>query len=87
VYGLFQNHARTPQGKLLLRQYFLRPSQDIEVINARLYSIYIFIKPENATSLLDLTKNLAQVRLFNYPQLQPCCSLDNVLNVVYRSKT
>ncbi|RMZ88581.1 hypothetical protein DV736_g4193, partial [Chaetothyriales sp. CBS 134916] len=36
VFGLFQHHARTPQGKAQLRTIFLRPSLDVNVINERL---------------------------------------------------
>lgn len=62
VYGLFHHLARTPQGKFLLRQYFLRPSLNLEVINERLDTINVFVRPDNANPLTDLSKNLAQVK-------------------------
>ncbi|KAI9685968.1 MAG: MutS protein msh5 [Bathelium mastoideum] len=62
VYGLFHHLARTPQGKYLLRQYFLRPSLNLEVINERLDTISVFVRPDNTNSLTDLSKNLAQVK-------------------------
>ena len=62
IYGLFHHLARTPQGKFLLRQYFLRPSLNIEVINERLDTISVFVRPDNANQLSDLTKSLAQVK-------------------------
>ncbi|KAI9656836.1 MAG: MutS protein msh5 [Bathelium mastoideum] len=62
VYGLFHHLARTPQGKYLLRQYFLRPSLNLEVINERLDTISVFVRPDNTDSLADLSKNLAQVK-------------------------
>ncbi|KAF2182192.1 hypothetical protein K469DRAFT_636979 [Zopfia rhizophila CBS 207.26] len=62
VYGLFHHLARTPQGKYLLRQYFLRPSLNLEVINERLDTISAFLRPENATPLETLVKNLQSVK-------------------------
>ena len=62
IYGLFHHLARTPQGKYLLRQFFLRPSLNLEVINERLDTISVFIRPDNANPLTDLTKNLVQVK-------------------------
>ncbi|OCT44270.1 DNA mismatch repair protein [Cladophialophora carrionii] len=52
--GLFLQHAKSPQGRVQLRQAFLRPSLDIEYINSRLDFISVFVRPENqAESLLD----------------------------------
>ncbi|KAF2264564.1 hypothetical protein CC78DRAFT_580350 [Lojkania enalia] len=62
VYGLFHHLARTPQGKRLLRQYFLRPSLNLDVINERLDAIGVFLRPENATILEVLMKNLRSVQ-------------------------
>lgn len=62
VYGLFHNLARTPQGKFLLRQYFLRPSLNPQVINERLETIGVFLRVENAAPLESLVKNLQSVK-------------------------
>jgi DNA mismatch repair protein MSH5 len=62
VYGLFQTLARTPQGKLLLRQYFLRPSTNFEVINERLESISFLLRTENAEQMDTLIKNLGSIK-------------------------
>ncbi|KAK7535827.1 muts domain V-domain-containing protein [Phyllosticta citribraziliensis] len=62
VYGLFHHLARTPQGKTLLRQYFLRPSTDLNVINQRLFSISVFLRPDNGTAMDNLTNILKRVR-------------------------
>lgn len=62
VYGLFHHLARTPQGKYLLRQYFLRPSLNLEVIDERLDTITAFLRPENADTMANLVKDLQQVR-------------------------
>ncbi|KAL8652401.1 MAG: hypothetical protein Q9210_002702, partial [Variospora velana] len=62
VYGLFHHLARTPQGKSLLRQYFLRPSLDIDVINERLETSSVFVRPDNSRLLDSLTKSLGQIK-------------------------
>ncbi|KAF2145739.1 uncharacterized protein K452DRAFT_244048, partial [Aplosporella prunicola CBS 121167] len=62
VYGLFHHLARTPQGKLLLRQYFLRPSLNLEVITQRLDAVAAFLQPENASVTTSLVKNLRSVK-------------------------
>jgi DNA mismatch repair protein MSH5 len=61
VYGLFHHLARTPQGRFLLRQYFLRPSLNIDVINKRLDTVGTFIRPENDSAMDTLVQNLKQV--------------------------
>ncbi|KAI4115013.1 MAG: hypothetical protein LQ345_004311 [Seirophora villosa] len=62
VYGLFYRFARTPQGKNLLRQYFLRPSADIDVINERLDASSVFLRPDNTRLLDSMTKSLGQIK-------------------------
>lgn len=62
VYGLFQNLARTPQGKHLLRQYFLRPSLEINVINERFNTASVFLRPENDHALRSIAKSLGQIK-------------------------
>ncbi|KAF2866754.1 muts domain V-domain-containing protein [Massariosphaeria phaeospora] len=62
VYGLFHHLARTPQGKYLLRQYFLRPSLNPDVINERLDTVSMFVRPENAATLDVLVKNMKTVK-------------------------
>ena len=62
VYGLFHHFARTPQGKQLLRQYFLRPSTDIAVINEKLDTATVFLRPDNHGPLVNITKSLGQIK-------------------------
>lgn len=62
VYGLFHGFAKTSQGRALLRQYFLRPSTTMAVINERLDTITVLARPENADALDKLVKGLAKVR-------------------------
>lgn len=62
VYGLFQNQARTTQGRALLRQYFLRPSLNLDVINERLQTVGVLLRPENSAVLDQLDDCLGRVK-------------------------
>lgn len=62
IYGLFHNLARTPQGKHRLRQYFLRPSLDITIINERLDTATVFLRPDHSGLLDSIAKNLGQIK-------------------------
>jgi len=61
VYGLFHHLANTPQGKYLLRQQFLRPNVDIDVINQRLDTLSTLLSPTNASPFSEITKGLASI--------------------------
>ncbi|KAF2428685.1 hypothetical protein EJ08DRAFT_324329 [Tothia fuscella] len=62
VYGLFHHLARTPQGKQLLRQYFLRPSVSLVTISERLDAVSVFVRPDNASLLEDLVKDMKVIK-------------------------
>lgn len=62
LYGLFYRFAKTPQGKHLLRQYFLMPSLNLDIINQRLDAISTLTCPENAEALKGLTKCLKHIQ-------------------------
>ncbi|KAF2276083.1 mismatch repair protein 5 [Westerdykella ornata] len=62
VYGLFHHLAKTPQGKILLRQYFLRPSLAPDIIDERLDTISAFLRPENSGTMDSLVKDLQSIR-------------------------
>ena len=62
VYGLFHHFARTPQGKALLRQWFLRPSLDLNVINERLDTASVFLRPDNHVYMEDIIKGLKEIK-------------------------
>lgn len=62
VYGLFHHLARTPQGKSRLRQYFLRPSIDLETINARQNFVTILIRPDNSPALEKMVSALKRIK-------------------------
>ena len=62
VYGLFQHLAKTAQGRRLLRQMFLRPSLNMDVINERHNSISVFLRPENAAPIGQLANTMKGVK-------------------------
>lgn len=62
IYGLFHHFARTPQGKRLLKQLFLRPSTDPTVIGQRHEFISVFLRPENDPTLGQLIKSLKNIK-------------------------
>lgn len=61
VYGLFHHLAGTSQGRFLLRQCFLRPSLNIDVINERLDAVSILSRSENASTLDSLVQNMKNI--------------------------
>ncbi|KAL8810476.1 MAG: hypothetical protein Q9200_002548 [Gallowayella weberi] len=62
VYGLFHHLARTPQGKHLLRQYFLRPSLDLDVISERLDTASVFLRTDNSGVLDNVVRSLGHIK-------------------------
>ncbi|EGP91488.1 uncharacterized protein MYCGRDRAFT_34912 [Zymoseptoria tritici IPO323] len=62
VYGLFHQFAKTPQGRHLLRQYFLRPSTNLEVLTQRLDTLTVLTRSDNLEVLERLTKSFAGVK-------------------------
>lgn len=62
IYGLFCHLARTPQGKQKLRQFFLRPSTDLNVIKQRLTTIGVLLRPENEASLEKISRGLRMIK-------------------------
>ena len=62
LYGLYHHLACTPQGKQKLRRFFLRPSTDLEVINERLNTISVMLRPENSPALEQISRCLKKVK-------------------------
>lgn len=62
IYGLFYHFARTPQGKERLRNMFLHPSTNMDVIQGRHDSVSVFARAENQDSLQKLSKSLTKVK-------------------------
>jgi DNA mismatch repair protein MSH5 len=62
LYGLFYQHVLTPQGKNRLRQYFLRPSTDVDIIRERQDLIDILLRPVNAPALQKLCSSMKKVK-------------------------
>lgn len=61
LYGLFHVLAHTTQGKLKLRQIFLRPSIDMELIHERQRTISVFLRPENSADIGHVCKTLRKI--------------------------
>ncbi|KAF5973678.1 hypothetical protein FBULB1_8161 [Fusarium bulbicola] len=62
VYGLFHHLACTPQGRTQLRQLFLRPLLDLDIISERQRTIAVLLQPDNAEKLAQLTSTLRKIR-------------------------
>jgi DNA mismatch repair protein MSH5 len=62
LYGLFHQHLLTPQGKNRLRQYFLRPSVDLDVISERHKILDLLLLPANAIILQKMCSCLKKVK-------------------------
>jgi DNA mismatch repair protein MSH5 len=59
--------TRSPLGHRLLKQWFLRPSLSIDVINERQESVAILLRAENDHVLAMLAKSLKRVK--NIPKI------------------
>lgn len=62
LYGLFCQHVLTPQGKSRLRQCFLRPSIDMDIIRERQVLIDIFLRPDNDLALHKLCSSMKNIK-------------------------
>ena len=65
VYGLFHQLARTPQGKQKLRQIFLRPSINIDLIVDRHKTILSFLKQDNSDAMDIIVDGLKKINNIN----------------------
>lgn len=61
------NHARSPLGQRMLKQWFLRPTTDIDIINARHDSIAVLLRTENLPTIKSLSKSCSKVK--NIPKI------------------
>lgn len=62
LYGLFHVLTHTAQGKLKLRQMFLRPSVDLELIHERQRTVAVFLRPENNADISHICKTLRKIK-------------------------
>ena len=62
VYGLFHHLARTPQGKFCLRQYFLRPTLDLDTLKQRHDTVSVLLQASNEALLGDIVKSLKSIK-------------------------
>ncbi|XP_029598958.1 mutS protein homolog 5-like isoform X2 [Salmo trutta] len=61
LYGTL-NHCRCKFGSKLLRQWFLRPTRDLAVLNMRQEVVRFFSCPRNSDSLNTLQSSLRNIR-------------------------
>jgi DNA mismatch repair protein MSH5 len=62
IYGLFHRLASTPQGRYRLKQCFLRPSTDLDIINERLNTISALLHPSNSAYFDDIIGDLKKIK-------------------------
>ncbi|RDW76499.1 MutS family protein MSH5 [Aspergillus mulundensis] len=62
VYGLFQRFACTPQGKQGLRQIFLRPSIQLDIIHERHAFISVYLQADNYNPMNKMVKALKHIK-------------------------
>ncbi|XP_031659242.1 mutS protein homolog 5 [Oncorhynchus kisutch] len=74
LYGIL-NHCRCKFGSKLLRQWFLRPTRDLAVLNRRQEVVRLFSCPRNSDSLNTLQSCLRNIR--NIPTLLRSMSLSH----------
>ncbi|GLA02787.1 mutS protein msh5 [Aspergillus niger] len=66
VYGLFQRFACTPQGRNQLKQMFLRPSVELDVINERHSFIGVYLRTDNFNPFDKMVKGLKHIKNLHY---------------------
>lgn len=62
LYGLFQILTHTAQGKIKLRQMFLRPTIDLDLIYERQRTIAVLLRLENSEGVGHIGKLLRKVK-------------------------
>ncbi|GIJ83914.1 mutS protein msh5 [Aspergillus pseudoviridinutans] len=62
IYGLFRRFAHTPQGRNRLRQLFLRPSVEMNVICERHDFISVYLRQDNYNALNKIVKSLKHIK-------------------------
>ena len=62
VFGLFQYLAKSPQGRIQLKQMFLRPVLDFNRINERLDAVGTFSRPEISSALDSLRASMSNIK-------------------------
>lgn len=70
LYGLFHVLTHTVQGKTKLRQMFLRPSTDVELIHERQQTISVLLRPENGADIDNIGKLLRRIKNIKHNLLQ-----------------
>ncbi|KAI5920830.1 muts domain V-domain-containing protein [Camillea tinctor] len=66
LYGLFQYLTSTQQGRMRLRQIFLRPSTDVNLIHERQQTISFLLRHDNTEALVSMNKDLKKIKNMKY---------------------
>ncbi|KAI0599362.1 muts domain V-domain-containing protein [Biscogniauxia sp. FL1348] len=66
LYGLFQHLTSTQQGRTRLRQVFLRPSTNINLIRERQQTISFLLRHDNTEALVNMNKDLKKIKNMKY---------------------
>jgi DNA mismatch repair protein MSH5 len=61
LFGIM-NYCKSPGGKKLLRNWFMRPPIDIQIIHERLNTISFLLEPNNVESIKDITNCLKYIK-------------------------
>ncbi|KAK1541622.1 MutS domain V [Colletotrichum paranaense] len=61
LFGIFHPFAGTPQGKARLKQLFLRPLVNIDMIRERQATIAVFLQPGNEEAFSSISQGLRKV--------------------------
>ncbi|PYH95934.1 DNA mismatch repair protein Msh5 [Aspergillus ellipticus CBS 707.79] len=69
IYGLFRRFAYTPQGRNRLKQIFLRPSVDVDIIKERHAFIGVFLRADNCNPLDKMVKGLKHIKNLRHVML------------------
>ncbi|TWU73973.1 MutS protein msh5 [Metarhizium rileyi] len=62
IYGLFQDHSHTPQGRAKLYRLVLHPVSNITIIRNRQQAIALFLLPQNAARTRQITEVIRGIR-------------------------
>lgn len=62
IYGLFQGHSHTPQGRAKLRRLISRPVSNVSIIEDRQQTISLFLLPRNADKIRHIIGALGKIR-------------------------
>ena len=62
VFGLFQHLAKSPQGRIALKQLFLQPLADLNRINERLDAVSVLARPESNSVVETIRASMSNIK-------------------------